>query len=153
MTWFPRFSPLIYIDIVLTFFCVCFSLVTPRVPAFPRTCDLFSRVFRYLRALWLHLTILPYAFYRSTLVWASRFVWFVFSCDGQSAVLILNPVLFSKLFCVLYKMLWVLEWETKSRRILVSAGVCQQKLIISKKSDWRVIIEELSVFYALTILI
>ena len=67
-----------------------------------------------------------------TLVWASRFVWFVFSCDGQSAMLILNPVLFSKLFGILYKMLWVLEWETKSRRILVSAGVCQQKLIVSK---------------------
>ena len=96
-----------------------------------------------------------YSFYPPppTLVWASRFVWFVFSCDGQSAVLILNQVLFSKLFRVLYKMLWVLEWATKSRRILVSAEVFQQKLIISKKSNWRVIIKELSVFYVLTILI
>ena len=123
------------------FFCV-FHWWLRMFPPLPRTCDMFSRVF-----------LPPYAFYRSTLVWASRFVWFVFSCDGQSAVLILNQVLFSKLFRVLYKMLWVLEWATKSRRILVSAEVFQQKLIISKKSNWRVIIKELSVFYVLTILI
>ena len=121
---------------------LCFSLVTPYVPAFAT--HLWHVFPRFL---------LPYSFYLPTLVWASRFVWFVFSCDGQSAVLILNQVLFSKLFRVLYKMLWVLEWATKSRRILVSAEVFQQKLIISKKSNWRVIIKELSVFYVLTILI
>ena len=98
-------------------FFLCFSLVTPYVPAFAT--HLWHVFPRFL---------LPYSFYPPTLVWASRFVWFVFSCDGQSAMLILNPVLFSKLFGVLYKMLWVLEWETKSCRILVSAGVCQQKI-------------------------